>query len=211
MLTRLVANFYSWLIEITLWLFVAGGAFWGYQLGRRMRGDDGAFYGGLFGAAGAFVTSAVIFGGFLLLDEIRKSVRNIEKAQNLLDDYYLWREARKPAKAVPVDRESATDAISKAQTVETAVGSQTFDASDDSFEVFHAAKIAEDPAFKSFRKRDLLDDYHRWREARKPAKAVPVDRESATDALIKVKRLFDANLISEVEYETKKQEILQRL
>lgn len=97
------------------------------------------------------------------------------------------------------------------QAVENAGAAKVFDPSDDTFEAFHAEKIAQDSAFKSFRKQELLEDYYRWREARKAAKPPQIARQSTTDVLSELKRLLDASLISKTEYESKKQEILQRL
>jgi len=87
MLTRLIVDLYAWIIEISLWfmLLVAGVA--GYYLTVPMLHAAGAIleneavwplYGALFFAVAAFLVSAVLIGPFLLLVDIRKSVRVLE-------------------------------------------------------------------------------------------------------------------------------------
>ena len=78
MLTRLIVSFYSGLIEIALWLLIAVGGIAGYKFTSTVGGGDSAFIGGVVGAAVVFVIAAVLFGGFLVLDDIRRSVRRIE-------------------------------------------------------------------------------------------------------------------------------------
>ncbi len=38
---------------------------------------------------------------------------------------------------------------------------------DDTFDAWYAMRVAEEPAYKSFRKRDLVNEYNQWKEARK--------------------------------------------
>ena len=79
MLTRLIVSFYSGIIEISLWLFIAIGGVAGYQLASTFLHRDLVFVGGIVGAAIVFVIAAVLFGGFLVIDDIRRAVRNLEK------------------------------------------------------------------------------------------------------------------------------------
>lgn len=70
MLTKLVVNIYTVLLEIGLWLILLVGLIGGWQA----QGVLGAI-GGLIGAA---VFGAVFFGAFLVLNDIRARVKAIE-------------------------------------------------------------------------------------------------------------------------------------
>ena len=86
MLTRLIVDLYAWIIEISLWLMLLIFGFVGYYYTVPMLHAAGAIleneaewqmYGALFFVIGAFLISAVIVGPFLMLVDIRKSVRAI--------------------------------------------------------------------------------------------------------------------------------------
>lgn len=70
MLSKLVVNIYTILLEIGLWLVLLLGAIAGWQA----KGFLGAI-GGLIAAA---ILGAVFFGAFLVLDDIRNRVKAIE-------------------------------------------------------------------------------------------------------------------------------------
>ena len=78
MLTRIIVSFYSGLIELSLWLLIIIGGIVGYQTAETLKGSDAAIVGGVIGALISFIVAAVVFGGFLVIDEIRRSVRHIE-------------------------------------------------------------------------------------------------------------------------------------
>ena len=71
MLTRLIVSSYAVLTEISLWLFLLGiviaGWFWN------------EFWGAVAGLILGFVVAVMFFGAFLILEDIRKSVKAIEK------------------------------------------------------------------------------------------------------------------------------------
>lgn len=71
MLSKLVVNLYSVLLEIGLWLILVAG----FVAGWREAGIPGA----IAGVIGAAIFGAVIFGAFLVLDDIRKKVNAIER------------------------------------------------------------------------------------------------------------------------------------
>jgi hypothetical protein len=72
-LSKIVVNLYSVLLEIGLWLMLLIGLV------------QGANLGGWMGAIGGLVASALIgatfFGAFLVLDDIRKKVAALESKQ----------------------------------------------------------------------------------------------------------------------------------
>jgi len=87
MLTRLIVDLYAWIIEISLWAMLLIAAVAGYYFTVPMLYSAGAIldneavwqiYGAAFFAIGAFLASAVVIGPFLLLVDIRKSVRVLE-------------------------------------------------------------------------------------------------------------------------------------
>ena len=91
MLTRLIVNFYAWIIEITLWLMILISSVAGYHYAVPLLKAAGGivefeapwkFVGAVLFAAGAFVLLAVLTGPFLVLVEIRKSVAAIESQNN---------------------------------------------------------------------------------------------------------------------------------
>lgn len=91
MLTRLIVDLYAWIIEISLWLMLLILGFVGYYYTVPMLHAAGAIleneaewqmYGALFFVIGAFLISAVIVGPFLMLVDIRKSVRAIATASS---------------------------------------------------------------------------------------------------------------------------------
>lgn len=71
MLSKLVVNIYTVLLEIGLWLLLLAGLIGGWQA----QGIVGAI-GGLIGAA---IFGAVFFGAFLVLNDIRARVKAIEE------------------------------------------------------------------------------------------------------------------------------------
>jgi len=71
MLSKIVVNIYTVLLEIGLWLLLLGGLIGGWQA----KGVLGAI-GGLIGAA---IFGAVFFGAFLVLNDIRARVKAIEE------------------------------------------------------------------------------------------------------------------------------------
>lgn len=73
MLSKLVVNLYSVLLEVGLWLFLFIGLVSGWQVG--------GFFGAIGGLIGAALFGAVIFGAFLVLDDIRKKVNAIENKE----------------------------------------------------------------------------------------------------------------------------------
>jgi hypothetical protein len=87
MLTRLIVNLYGWIIEISLWfvLLISGVA--GYHYAVPMLKAAGGIpeneavwkiYGALVFAVCALLVAAVLTGPFLVLVDIRKSVRALE-------------------------------------------------------------------------------------------------------------------------------------
>mgnify|MGYP000733379557 CR=1 FL=1 len=71
MLSKLVVNMYTVLLEIGLWLLLLAGGIGGWQA----QGFVGAI-GGLIGAA---IFGAVFFGAFLVINDIRTTVKAIEE------------------------------------------------------------------------------------------------------------------------------------
>jgi len=87
MLTRLIVNVYAWIIEICLWsmLLISGVAGYYYTVpilkasGWILENEPvWKIYGALFLAVATFLVSAVLIGPFLVLVDIRKSVRALE-------------------------------------------------------------------------------------------------------------------------------------
>jgi hypothetical protein len=71
MLSKIVVNLYTVLLEIGLWFLLLTGLIAGWQAG------------GLLGAIGGLITAAifgaVFFGAFLVLNDIRARVKAIEE------------------------------------------------------------------------------------------------------------------------------------
>jgi len=70
MLSKIVVKLYTVLLEIGLWLILLVGLIGGWQAN--------GFLGALGGLIGAAIFGAVFFGAFLVLDDIRNTVRSIE-------------------------------------------------------------------------------------------------------------------------------------
>lgn len=73
MLSKIVVNLYTVLLEIGLWLLLIVGLIGGWQA-------DG-FAGAIFGLIGASIFGAVFLGAFLVLNDIRVRVKAIEEKQ----------------------------------------------------------------------------------------------------------------------------------
>ena len=87
MLTRLVVDLYAWVIEISLWFALLISGVVGYFATVPILNSAGAilenetvwpFYGVVFFALATFLISAVLIGPFLVLVDIRKSLRALE-------------------------------------------------------------------------------------------------------------------------------------
>jgi ABC-type multidrug transport system permease subunit len=70
MLSKLVINLYTALLEIGLWLMLVMGFIGGWA--------SGGFFGALFGLIASAIFGAVFFGAFLVLNDIRARVKVIE-------------------------------------------------------------------------------------------------------------------------------------
>jgi len=71
MLSKLIVSSYHMLIEISLWLFLLMAVIGGWMAK--------GFMGGVAGLLIGFVFAVMFFGAFLVLSDIRKSVRAIEE------------------------------------------------------------------------------------------------------------------------------------
>lgn len=89
MLTRLIVNLYAWIIEIALWVMLVGAALVGFfdavpmltSVGLNV--DDSLrwkAFGTLVLPLLVFLVLIVLIGPFLVLVDIRKSVRALEAA-----------------------------------------------------------------------------------------------------------------------------------
>lgn len=70
MLSKIVVSLYTALLEIGLWLILLVGAVAGWQAK--------GFFGAIGGIVMAAIFGAVFFGAFLVLNDIRASVKEIE-------------------------------------------------------------------------------------------------------------------------------------
>ena len=73
MLSKIIVGSWSILIEISLWLILLMGLIGGWQ--------GSGFLGAIGGLIVAFVLGSMFLGAFLVLDDIRKTVKAIEKKQ----------------------------------------------------------------------------------------------------------------------------------
>jgi large-conductance mechanosensitive channel len=89
MLTRLIVEIYVWIIEISLWLALLMFGVAGYYLAVPLLKAAGAvleneeawkIYGSLLFAVVAFVVLAALVGPFLILVDIRRSVKALERS-----------------------------------------------------------------------------------------------------------------------------------
>lgn len=87
MLTRLIVDFYTWIMELCLWLVLLIAAGTGFALAVPMLKSAGANFvnetagrlvGALVFSGTAFLLLAVFTGPILILIDIRKSLRAIE-------------------------------------------------------------------------------------------------------------------------------------
>ena len=74
MLSKIIVGSWSILIEAALWFFLLVGLVGGWI--------TSGFLGALGGLIGTFLFCAVFFGAFIVLDDIRKTVKAIESRQN---------------------------------------------------------------------------------------------------------------------------------
>ena len=87
MLSRLVVHLYPWIIEIYLWLALLTAGVVGYFLTVPLLNSTGAIleneaawqiYGALFFAVATFLSAAAVIGPFLMLVDIRRSIKALE-------------------------------------------------------------------------------------------------------------------------------------
>lgn len=71
MLSKIVVNLYTVLLEIGLWLVLVFGLVGGWQ--------SGGIIGAIVGLVGAAIFGAVFFGAFLVINDIRARVKVIEE------------------------------------------------------------------------------------------------------------------------------------
>lgn len=69
-LSKIVVNVYAVLLEVAVWLLLITGFIGGWA-------EKGVF-GAIFGVIFAAIFGAVFFGAFLVLNDIRDTVKNIE-------------------------------------------------------------------------------------------------------------------------------------
>jgi hypothetical protein len=88
MLTRLIVDLYAWIIEISLWFMLLTSGVAGYYYTVPTLKAAGwilvnetawKIYGALFLALATFLVLALLTGPFLVLVDIRKSVRALER------------------------------------------------------------------------------------------------------------------------------------
>jgi len=70
MLSKIIVGSWSTLIEISLWLLLISAFVGGWQAS--------GFIGAIVGLVGAFIVGSMFLGAFLVLDDIRKTVKIIE-------------------------------------------------------------------------------------------------------------------------------------
>lgn len=89
MLTRLIVSFYAWIVEVALWLALLISGVAGYYLTVPMLNglelipeSETAWkvYGSVFCLLATFLALAVFIGPLLVLLDIRKSVKTLERA-----------------------------------------------------------------------------------------------------------------------------------
>lgn len=74
MLSRIIVSTWATLIEIALWLILLIALVSGWQAG--------GFFGAIGGLIIAFIFGSMFMGAFLVLEDIRKSVKAIEERQS---------------------------------------------------------------------------------------------------------------------------------
>lgn len=88
MLTRLIVDLYAWIIEIVLWLMLVASAVAGYHFGVPILREAGwmienegswRLCAAICFAAASVLLSVVVVGPVVVLVDIRKSVRALEK------------------------------------------------------------------------------------------------------------------------------------
>ena len=106
MLTRLIVDVYVWIIEIVLWFMLLISGVTGYYYtvpilkaaGLILENETAwKIYGALFFAIAAFLVLAVLLGPFLVLVDIRKSVRAHETKNSGSSSRVLPSESREPS------------------------------------------------------------------------------------------------------------------
>ena len=80
MLSRIIVSAYKPFIEIALWLTLFVSIVGGWQISREL--FDGSFFVVIFVIAVWFIMAVVFFGAFLVLEDIRERVKNIEASQS---------------------------------------------------------------------------------------------------------------------------------
>jgi hypothetical protein len=70
MLSKIIVSSYSVFLEIAIWVTLLLGLIGGWV--------TGGFLAGIGGLIAAFIFSVVVYGGFLVIVDIQKTVRSIE-------------------------------------------------------------------------------------------------------------------------------------
>lgn len=70
MLSKIIVSSYPMFLEIAIWLTLICGLIGGWIAG--------GFFAGIGGLIAAFIFSVVVYGGFLVIVDIQKSVRSID-------------------------------------------------------------------------------------------------------------------------------------
>ena len=79
MLTKIIVSSYEILIEIALWFFLIGCLVFGWNAGKH---SGNAFLSSIGALIVGFFFAVIFFGAFLVLSDIRKSVRALEARHN---------------------------------------------------------------------------------------------------------------------------------
>ena len=105
MLTRLIVDLYTWIIEIALWFMLLISGIAGYHYTVPLLSAAGwilenetawSICGALFFVVTTFLVSAVLTGPFLVLVDIRRSIRTLETKNSGTSTKALPAEPREP-------------------------------------------------------------------------------------------------------------------
>ena len=80
MLSKLIVNSYRLFIEVALWLTLFGFIIGGWAATQNIPNMGGGAVGAGIGVFAWLIVAVVLFGGFLVLGDIRERVKSIETA-----------------------------------------------------------------------------------------------------------------------------------